>query len=79
MIISFPPHLLSCTRSDASACFADLERIAGHDVKLIDALAEALVDVWERLGLPLRSRAVRQSDCHHSAGSAAALIFTLRT
>ena len=25
-----------------------------HDDKLIDALAEALVGVWERLGLPLR-------------------------
>jgi 5-aminolevulinate synthase len=25
-----------------------------HDDALIDALAEALVDVWERLGLPLR-------------------------
>ena len=25
-----------------------------HDDKLIDALAEALVDVWVRLGLPLR-------------------------
>jgi 5-aminolevulinate synthase len=29
-----------------------------HDDKLIDALAEAMVDVWERLGLPLRSRAL---------------------
>ena len=28
-----------------------------HDDKLIDALAEALVDVWGRLGLPLRYRA----------------------
>src|SRR5262249_21539564 len=28
-----------------------------HDDKLIDALAEALVDVWERLGLPLRQHA----------------------
>jgi 5-aminolevulinate synthase len=27
-----------------------------HDDVLIDALAEALVDVWERLGLPLKSR-----------------------
>ncbi|GLR84107.1 5-aminolevulinate synthase [Bradyrhizobium iriomotense] len=27
-----------------------------HDDKLVDALAEALVDVWRRLGLPLRSR-----------------------
>jgi 5-aminolevulinate synthase len=27
-----------------------------HDDALIDALAEALVDVWERLGLPLRCR-----------------------
>ena len=25
-----------------------------HDDKLIDALAETLVDVWGRLGLPLR-------------------------
>ena len=25
-----------------------------HDDVLIDALAEALVDVWERLGLPLK-------------------------
>ena len=24
---------------------------------LVNALAEALIDVWERLGLPLRSRA----------------------
>jgi 5-aminolevulinate synthase len=28
-----------------------------HDDALVNALAEALVDVWERLGLPLRSRA----------------------
>ena len=28
-----------------------------HDDALVDALAEALVDTWERLGLPLRSRA----------------------
>jgi len=27
-----------------------------HDDKLIDALAEAMVDVWGRLGLPLRCR-----------------------
>jgi 5-aminolevulinate synthase len=29
-----------------------------HDDALIDALAEALLDVWERLGLPLRDRAL---------------------
>jgi 5-aminolevulinate synthase len=29
-----------------------------HGDVLVDALAEALVDTWERLGLPLRSRAV---------------------
>jgi 5-aminolevulinate synthase len=29
-----------------------------HDDALIDALAEALVDVWVRLGLPLRYRAL---------------------
>ena len=29
-----------------------------HDDTLIDALAQALVDVWRRLGLPLRSRAL---------------------
>src|SRR5712692_9592182 len=29
-----------------------------HDDHLIDHLAEALVDVWERLGLPLRNRAL---------------------
>jgi 5-aminolevulinate synthase len=29
-----------------------------HDDALIDALAEALVDVWGRLGLPLRYRAI---------------------
>jgi 5-aminolevulinate synthase len=29
-----------------------------HDDKLIDALAETLVDVWGRLGLPLRYRAL---------------------
>ena len=29
-----------------------------HDDALIDALAEALVDVWERLGLPLKNRAL---------------------
>jgi 5-aminolevulinate synthase len=29
-----------------------------HDDGLIDALAEALVDVWERLGLPLKDRAL---------------------
>ena len=29
-----------------------------HQDALMDALAEALVDVWERLGLPLKSRAM---------------------
>ena len=29
-----------------------------HEDELIDALAEALVDVWDRLGLPLRDRAL---------------------
>jgi 5-aminolevulinate synthase len=29
-----------------------------HDDALIDRLAEALVDVWQRLGLPLRKRAL---------------------
>ena len=29
-----------------------------HDDELIDALAEAMVDVWERLDLPLRCRAL---------------------
>jgi 5-aminolevulinate synthase len=29
-----------------------------HDDALIDALAEALVDVWGRLGLPLSYRAL---------------------
>jgi 5-aminolevulinate synthase len=29
-----------------------------HDDALIDALAEALVDVWERLGLPFHYRAL---------------------
>ncbi len=29
-----------------------------HEDALIDALAEALLDVWERLGLPLRARAL---------------------
>ncbi|MGB3659197.1 MAG: aminotransferase class I/II-fold pyridoxal phosphate-dependent enzyme, partial [Pseudolabrys sp.] len=29
-----------------------------HDDTLVDALAEALVDTWERLGLSLRSQAV---------------------
>ena len=29
-----------------------------HDDKLIDALVEALADVWERLGLPLRQCAL---------------------
>ena len=29
-----------------------------HDDALIDVLAEALVDVWERLGLPLKQRAL---------------------
>src|SRR5215813_4173316 len=29
-----------------------------HEDALIDALAEALVDVWERLGLPLKQRAL---------------------
>jgi 5-aminolevulinate synthase len=29
-----------------------------HDDALIDALAEALVDVWERLSLPLKDRAL---------------------
>jgi 5-aminolevulinate synthase len=29
-----------------------------HDDRLIDALAEALVDVWQRLGLPFKERAL---------------------
>ena len=29
-----------------------------HEDALIDALAEALLDVWERLGLPLKDRAL---------------------
>jgi 5-aminolevulinate synthase len=29
-----------------------------HDDVLIDALAEALLDVWDRLGLPLKDRAL---------------------
>jgi 5-aminolevulinate synthase len=29
-----------------------------HDDAMIDALAEALVDVWRRLGLPLQCRAL---------------------
>jgi 5-aminolevulinate synthase len=29
-----------------------------HDDRLIDALAEALVDVWQRLGLPFKDRAL---------------------
>ena len=29
-----------------------------HDDELIDVLAEALIDVWEHLGLPLRHRAL---------------------
>jgi 5-aminolevulinate synthase len=29
-----------------------------HDDALIDALAEALLDVWERLGLPVKNRAL---------------------
>jgi 5-aminolevulinate synthase len=29
-----------------------------HDDALVDALAEALVDVWQRLGLPLKQRAL---------------------
>jgi 5-aminolevulinate synthase len=29
-----------------------------HDDQLIDRLAEALVDVWERLGLPRREQAL---------------------
>ena len=29
-----------------------------HDNRLVDALAEALVDVWDRVGLALRHRAL---------------------
>ena len=29
-----------------------------HDDALIDALAEALVDVWDRLDLPARKQAI---------------------
>jgi 5-aminolevulinate synthase len=29
-----------------------------HDDVLIDRLAEALVDVWDRLGLPTRTQAI---------------------
>ena len=29
-----------------------------HDDAMVDALAEALVDVWEKLGLPLSRRAM---------------------
>ena len=31
-----------------------------HDDGLIDALAEALVNVWERLGLPLKQHPIRR-------------------
>ena len=33
-----------------------------HDDGLIDTLAEALVDVWQRLGLPFKQRASRPSE-----------------
>jgi 5-aminolevulinate synthase len=29
-----------------------------HDDRLIDTLAEALVDVWQQLGLPFKERAL---------------------
>ena len=29
-----------------------------HDDVLVDALAEALVDVWQKLGLPFKERAL---------------------
>jgi hypothetical protein len=41
-----------------------------HNDALIDALAEALVDVWMGLGLPLAYRRSRQSDCHRTTASA---------
>ena len=40
-----------------------------HDDALIDALAEALVDVWERLGLPLKNTRARGGvDARQSSG-----------
>src|SRR5262249_51821192 len=36
-----------------------------HQDALIDALAEALLDVWERLDLPLKGRALA-AECHRA-------------
>src|SRR5262249_34578412 len=44
-----------------------------HDDALIDALAEALVDVWERLGLPLRYRSLAAECLRLRARSGTAL------
>ena len=42
-----------------------------HDDGLIDALAKALIDVWDRLALPRKDRAIAQS--HLRKGLNAAL------
>ena len=50
-----------------------------HDDGLIDALAEALVDVWERLGLPFKDRALaRRSDVGRTALISIAELAVLR-
>jgi 5-aminolevulinate synthase len=34
-----------------------------HDDALVDALSEALINVWQRLGLPLKHQAFTAYDC----------------
>jgi 5-aminolevulinate synthase len=49
-----------------------------HDDRLIDALAEALVDVWQRLGLSFSARSRLSESCRSAAESGGAATDQLR-